>query len=211
MTRTGPRAGYQPQWIDGQEVGTGWRDAAGRYDAIKRYLVARQGREDVEQLSKPTVLEIGAYNGYFCRRLADDFGAHCLAVDGQPFLTEYRSPDGNGFVDARRELWHHPQIDAAPRMDVGLCLSVLHHHADWDLILMALMRATTVLFVELAHPDEKLSNDARTYAFAASRAMSTLGGDVIAETAPMNLTKPLRKLYVLDKGKVFAPTEEITP
>jgi len=208
VTRTGPRAGYQPQWIDGQEVGTGWRDAAGRYDAIKRYLVARQGREDVAQLSSPSVLEIGAYNGYFCRRLADDFGARCLAVDGQPFLEPYWSPhDNGGHVEVRHELWHYAEIAAAPAFDVGLCLSVLHHHRDWDQILGALLDRCTVLFVELAHPDEKLSNDARTYAFAASRVMSSLGGDVIAETAPMNLTKPLRKLYVLDKGTAAATKE----
>jgi 2-polyprenyl-3-methyl-5-hydroxy-6-metoxy-1,4-benzoquinol methylase len=210
MTRTGPRAGYQPLWEDGREIGTGWRDASGRYEAIKRYLVGRQRRIDVEQFpTGPTVLEIGAYNGYFCRRLADDFGACCLAVDGQPFLTEYRSKGPlNGYVDVRHELWHHPHINAAPSFDIGICLSVLHHHGDWDLILGAMLDRCTVLFVELAHPDEKLANDAKTYAFAAMRAVKQLGADTLAETPPMNLTKPLRPLMVIDQGQ---SAKEITP
>src|SRR5882762_5683307 len=119
MTRTGPRAGYQPQWIDGKEVGTGWRDAAGRYDAIKRYLVARQGREDVRQFKDPTVLEIGAYNGYFCHRLHDDFNAQCLAVDGQPFLTA--RPGTN----VLHKLATPDDIVGLGAFDIVLCLSVL--------------------------------------------------------------------------------------
>lgn len=33
------KAGYEPVWEDGREHGIGWRDANGRYEAIKRYLV----------------------------------------------------------------------------------------------------------------------------------------------------------------------------
>jgi len=85
------KAGYQPVWEDGREHGIGWRDANGRYEAIKRYLVTRMAREnDLKQFDSPSVLDIGAYNGYICRRLADDFGAQYLAVDGQEFLEEYR-------------------------------------------------------------------------------------------------------------------------
>jgi 2-polyprenyl-3-methyl-5-hydroxy-6-metoxy-1,4-benzoquinol methylase len=208
MARTGPRAGYQPAWDGTKEIGTGMRDCTGRYEAIKRYLVGRQGRTDLEQVpTSPTVLEIGAYNGYFCRRLADDFKARCLAVDPQPVLIEYRSSSG-GYVDVRHEMWHHPDIDAAPPFDVGICLSVLHHHGDWDLILGAMLDRCTVLFVELAHPDEKLANDAKTYAFAAMRAVKQLGADTLAETPPMNLTKPLRPLMVIDQGQ---SAKEITP
>lgn len=196
------KAGYQPTWFGGQEHGLGWRDSAGRYDAIKRYLVARQARTDLRQYHCPTVLDVGAYNGYFCRRLADDFGARALAVDGQPFLEEYRSPGPlSGYVDVRHALWGPPDIDAAPRFDIVVCLSVLHHHNNWSDMLDALSQCGSTLFIELANPLEHLSSDARVRAEAALHELQYTDSQVIAQTAPMNEDPHLRPLFVVETRK----------
>jgi 2-polyprenyl-3-methyl-5-hydroxy-6-metoxy-1,4-benzoquinol methylase len=194
--RTKPRHAYQPEWVDGKEVGTGWRDCAGRYDAIKRYLTERMSRTDIRQFKDPTVLELGAYNGYFCHRLHDDFNAQCLAIDGQPFL---KSRPGTAIIN---KTVSPEEIVALGAFDISLCLSVLHHHVNWGEYMQALFEVTTgVMFIELAHPNEPaLDNNARTYAFAAERIIRQVpGAREIAKTAPMNITKPLRSLYVVDK------------
>lgn len=195
------QAGYQPEWKDGKEHGTGWRDAAGRYEAIKRHLVTRMARTDVKQFDKPTVLDIGAYNGYFCRRLADDFQARCLAVDGQPFLEPYRSPSG-GYVDVDRALWTPQDIREreAGGVDIILCLSVLHHHENWLDFLKAMIARGTCLFIETANPQENLSEIARTNARAAWSWLYANDAEVIVRTPPMNDQPDLRPLWVLDQG-----------
>lgn len=186
--------GYQPKWEDGKEVGTGLRDCAGRYDAIKRYLTKRMADPNVRQLVDPTVLEVGAYNGYFCHRLHDDFNAKCLAVDDRPFLTA--RPGTN----VLHKLITPEEITGLGAFDIVLCLSVLHHHGNWGEFLRAMSDSATVLFLELAHPDEHLNNDARTFTFAANRIMRASGAEVIAQTPPMGAERPLRPLYVWDKG-----------
>lgn len=193
------QAGYQPEWKDGKEHGTGWRDANGRYEAIKRHLVTRMARTDLNQFDKPTVLDIGAYNGYFCRRLADDFEAHCLAVDGQPFLEDYHSPSG-GHVAAEHALWEPKDILAAPTFDIILCLSVLHHHENWQDFLQAMLVRGTCLFIETANPQENLSETARINARAAWSWLYSVDAKVLVRTPPMNNQPELRPLWVLDKG-----------
>lgn len=199
----GRRQGYQPVWEDGREHGVGWRDASGRYDAIKRYLVGRQARTDLRQFTAPSVLDIGAYNGYFCRRLADDYHARCLAVDGQPFLEEYTAP-GGGHVDVLHALWSPDDIKAAPPFDIVLCLSVLHHWPNWSEFMDAMSTIGTTLFVELANPWENLSNDAREIARSALSDMrKTDNAKVIAQTPPMSHQTLLRPMFVIETRKAY--------
>lgn len=199
------KQGYQPTWEDGQEKGIGWRDAAGRYDAIKRYLVARMARTDLRQYPRPTVLDIGAYNGYFCRRLADDFGARCLAVDGQPFLQPYRPTAGVGYVAVDHALWSPTDIRErykANGVNIILCLSILHHWPNWHDFMDAMSAVGSTLFVELANPNENLSSDARSIARAAHDDMRmTENAQLLTETAPMNGQSALRPLFVIETRK----------
>ena len=148
-----------------------------------------------------TVLDLGAYTGYFCRRLHDDFGAQCTAVDNNPSLTESEgvtviprllNPDGI------RELGH---------FDVTLCLSVLHHHANWYDYLPALLDSADVVFIETANPNEQMNNQYKPFAIGAHREMEKIG-KVIAETPPM-YGNALRPLWVVDRRRVITTEEQV--
>ena len=192
-------SGYQPTWEGGQEVGIGWRDCNTRYEAIKRYLIGRMGHQIPQIPSNPKVFDLGAYNGYFCRRLADDFQAQCIAVDGQPFLTDYESPSG-GQVTAIRQLFKPSDILQMPDQDIVLCLSVLHHWREWREYLAALLAIGGVVFIETANPAENMNNDAKAYAADAENVLRQHpAASILVETPPMNHHKDvLRPLWVID-------------
>lgn len=136
---------YQPGYKDGREVGTGERDAAGRYEAIKRELQGHTGF---------SVLDVGAYSGYFSYRLADDFGARCLAIDKVRTLEEREG------VAVRRGLIYADELEAIEYgiWDVTLLLSVLHHMPDWRRAFAAVVGFSVVTFVEIPDPREVLPN-----------------------------------------------------
>lgn len=174
---------YQPGWRDGKELGTGKRDAAGRFTAIADYLDDRRGF---------TVLDFGAYGGYFSARLVEQFGATCTAVDDSPHLTE--SPG----VRVIRERLTPTGIRQLGKFDVVLCLSVLHHLKTWRATLNALLSATPVVFIETAHPDETLpragNHEASPKILAA---LEKAGGTVITHT-PGYDKRFERPLFVID-------------
>lgn len=178
--------GYQPQWINGKEVGTGWRDCNGRYEALKNYLL-KIG------MQSPRVLEIGAYTGYFCRRLAEDFNARCTAVDNHPGLVEYPG------VEVVHRLVNPTQIACMfGHFDVVICMSVLHHHKNWPEYIQALLQAGDVVFIETANPLEHFGQQHREYALGAYREISKIA-KVLTQTPPMNGEANLRPLWVVDQ------------
>jgi Methyltransferase domain len=137
---------YQPDWVDGREVGAGDRECANRYQTIARYLKL-SGYQLPEKFS---VFDFGAYTGYFSRRLHEDFGAECVAVDSQPRLRP---------VPGVRCIHYQMRAEGIlkqPHYDMALCLSVLHHHQDWREYLANLRARSSILFVETAHPLETL-------------------------------------------------------
>ncbi len=187
---------YQPVWDmkNHCEVGTGWRDCDGRFQAIKNYLLEKGGHDYAF-----SVLEVGAYNGYFCRRLHDDFNAECLAVDNNPRLEE--APGVRVIPkllnpDAIRELGH---------FDVTMCMSVLHHRQDWYDFIDALLKSADVIFIETANPNENLGQY-KPYAVGAHLELGKIG-TVIAQTAPM-YGNHLRPLWVVDRRMVKTEEEQ---
>jgi hypothetical protein len=189
-------SGYQPDWVDGKEVGVGWRDCAARYQAIADHLKA------YGPLSPPKVLDVGAYTGYFCRRLYSDFRAQCVAVDsnsrlrpseGVTVINETITPDGI------RELGH---------FDAALCLSVLHHHKNWYEYLGVLLEVADICYIETANPQENLGSH-RAYAVGAHNELSKMG-EVLCCTAPMTGEKNhLRSLWVVDRRIVRGEEEQV--
>jgi 2-polyprenyl-3-methyl-5-hydroxy-6-metoxy-1,4-benzoquinol methylase len=181
--------GYQPGWEDGHEVGTALRQCNSRYLAIEDHL-KHNGWQYTPSLNEPmTVLDLGAYTGYFCKRLHDTFGAQCVAVDNQPRL---KASEGVRVIKEllnpgriRRELGH---------FDVALCLSVLHHHADWYDYITALRESADLCFFETASLDEPLGSY-RGYAAGAEEVLTDIG-TIIARTPPMH-GQHLRPLWAV--------------
>lgn len=172
-----PPAGYQPQWINGREVGTGLRDCSGRYRAIKEHLPD----------SVLHVLDIGAYNGYFCRRLVDDFSPRCVAVDDAPELQHYR----NVTVIPRHIT--PDEIRWLGDFDVVLCLSVLHHYPNWAEYLDAILSTGAQVFIESANPAENLGFPKSEWAAGLHNGLRTVG-DVIYHSPNIHRTH-LRPLW----------------
>lgn len=178
---------YQPEWVNGREVGTGRRDAAGRYKAIADYL-----GDDMRGFH---VLDLGAYNGYFSRRLTEDFGAHCVAVDDFPGLTGVP-----GVKTIHRRLSTN-ELAGLGSFDVVLCLSVLHHLPDWRAYLDTMVSMAPLVFVETAAPLEVLPK-ARAHAESAEIEAAvealTQNKSTLAAT-PGHDARWLRPLWVIDR------------
>ena len=178
---------YLPRWDKGKEIGTGQRDGDGRYRAIRKYL------EDNPIEPGFSVLDFGAWNGYFSRRLADDLGANCTAVDNVPELEPY---PGVAVINRRIQ-----PDEITGTYDVVIAMSVLHHLENWRDYLAKFLEVAPVVFLEVAAPNEVLPKaKAHNNSKAIMRAVKAkkLGGTVIAET-PGYDSKHLRPLIVIDQ------------
>lgn len=163
---------YQPRWVDGREVGDGIRKAAPRYEAIAKELSGHQGF---------SVLDLGAYNGYFSLRLAEDFDASCTAVDDYRGLRSALAEACDGRVTGIHERLTPESLAALGDFDVILCLSVLHHVPWWRAMLEMISEQSTVLFIETVSPNEVLPK-ARAHCPEIPAAVEDLGGKVICRS-----------------------------
>ncbi|KZA21874.1 class I SAM-dependent methyltransferase [Acinetobacter baumannii] len=174
---------YQPRWVNGKTVGVSQRDAEGRFAAIAKHLYGQFGF---------TALDLGAHQGYFAHRLADEFGAEVIAADDSPVL---ESGPGVSLIHKRLT---PADILGLKHVDVALCLSVLHHVPQWRETLDALRSISDVLFVETAIPDEILPTAVAHGDSAAIQAnVESMGGKAIAWT-PGYDANHLRPLWVIE-------------
>jgi 2-polyprenyl-3-methyl-5-hydroxy-6-metoxy-1,4-benzoquinol methylase len=177
---------YQPRWVGGREAGTSIRKAAPRYEAIAGQLQGRRGF---------TVLDLGAYNGYFSLRLAEDFDASCTAVDNWRGLPLALAEADDDRVRAVCERLTPATLRALGSFDVVLCLSVLHHVTWWEQMLAQLQKQARMLFIEVASANEVLPK-AVAHCPQIPAAAAGLGGRVIARTHGYK-SKKLRPLYAI--------------
>jgi CTP-dependent riboflavin kinase len=143
---------YQDIWVKGKVVEAGYRDCATRWQSIAQEVSSIVGSF--------TVLDLGAQTGYYSYRLAEQFGARCLAVEpSNPKLTHKVEKDnGNARVTWLRRHLDVKSLLKLGSFDVVLALSVLHHQSDWRGMLEALRSMTRgTLVVEAPHPKEKLN------------------------------------------------------
>lgn len=183
--------GYQAVWKDGREVRPGQRDCAGRYEAIRRELHRFHGF---------SVLDVGAYEGYFSIRLAEEFGARCVAVDDYRGLpeAELKTSDG-GRVLFVRQRFERDDLDRLSGYEVTLLLSVLHHVPWWREMLATAVTSSRLTFVELSDTRERLPGAvAHAETHAMHDAVNALGGIVVAFT-PGYDKRYDRKLYALGR------------
>lgn len=139
---------YQPVWRDGalRPVGRVDRaDSGDRYETVAKQL---------EPLGAFTALDLGAAEGYFTVRIAEDFRSYVTAVDDNPRLPELDcGPNGAVHVLNRRVTAGY--LAAIPRDDVVLALSVLHHFQDWRAVLRWVVACREFALIEVPHPGER--------------------------------------------------------
>lgn len=179
--------GYQPRWIDGQTVGNGLRDAAGRYAAIAAHLA--------DTPDGFTAVDIGSHSAYFAMRLADEFGARVTALDGNPDLRAVLEEKPHPGVTGDYRYLTREDIAALPAYDVALVLSVLHHTGFAVELVQALAAKTKILFVESPLPEESSGQGAEDIA-ATIKAIEELGGEIIHTSPNLGDThnRPLFKI-----------------
>jgi 2-polyprenyl-3-methyl-5-hydroxy-6-metoxy-1,4-benzoquinol methylase len=180
---------YQPLWIDGQTVGESIRDAEGRYMMI---------RECLEGLVKPgfTLLDVGAQSGYFSVRMADEMGARATAVDCEPILLEGLAEMGPHNVAGVMKMLQPRDLKIFRPVDVGLCLSVLHHVTWWETMIDELMGMCRILFVECAMPGEQIAKD-HGLLDEQHRAVAGLPGATLAGWTPGFDARVERPMYMI--------------
>jgi len=136
---------YQPLWVDGQTIGTGRRDVETRWQAIVPHIPHGS-----------RLLDLGAAQGYFTARAADEQGCTVVAID--PDLTDFTGVQN---VQTVRRIVTPDDVAALGRFDVALALSILHHIPRWRDMLDVLVANATTVIVEIPHPQERLKDPSK--------------------------------------------------
>lgn len=120
-------------------------DSDARYNAIA---------DQLDELDVFSVLDLGAAEGYFTARIAHDFGCVVTAIDDNARLAELNTaPNGPVHVINRRVTSGY--LEAMPRDDVVVALSVLHHFKDWRAVLRWVIACREFAIIEVPHPKER--------------------------------------------------------
>ena len=184
--RYGPDWDYQPILINGEEVYTS-RNASGgstiiqeRYAAIKQVL---------SQYDRPiTVLDLGANNGYFSLKIAEDFDACCVLVDGTERLTDIctLNAERNRVIHLQKRFNKADIQELARRehFDVVLALHVLHHVDDWKAWVHTLFALGDNVIIETPSVDDTINRWEHTKQLA--RYLTSLPSGVEIGTFPRN-------------------------
>lgn len=135
---------YQPVRKAGQWVG-------GERPSDDRYAMVREVIEDNEPDGAMfSVLDIGTSDSYFPQRIIEDFPdqAFVTGVDVKAAKFEHEQYEHIQKRTSARTLWEFE------RYDYVLCLSVIHHFANWPLVLKAVQACRVGAVVEVPHPSE---------------------------------------------------------
>ena len=184
--------GYQPIYRAGQTSGKSDRECASRYDVI---------REAANRYSRPiTVLDIGASEGYFSFRIAEDFPeATCIAIEGGPQLLPL-CPGNSPIIHFWRRVSVKDLQDLATceHFDVVLALNVLHHFADWQGAANAVLKLGETIIVETPPPGDK--GACGQQAIPGLFEMFSGCGKKIAETQS-HTAEVMRPMFLVERSK----------
>lgn len=141
---------YQDLWINEKILFKGCGpDCSSRYDAIKPIL---------DQFDRPfSVLEIGANNGYFSLRIANDYDATCVMIDGTDRLKQICEANSslNRIIYLQKMVTPKDLLKIAKKehFDVILCFHVLHH-VDWKPFFSSLLTLGDHVIIETPPIDD---------------------------------------------------------
>lgn len=184
--------GYQDVLDDaGNVVRSGSRECASRWDAIYADL---QGTFDTKDIFR--VLDLGAYEGYFTRRLLDAYPyAEVVAVDDWRGLPLALAGSSAAVINERLS---PADVGELGSFEVTLCLSVLHHVPDWRDMFSVIHDQSDQLYLEVPDASEVLPK-AVAHSVELSEYVQALGsrfGERLAST-PGHRSDIPRTLWVL--------------
>jgi len=143
---------YQDIWLNGMCIAKGLRDCETRYEAIRTTIL-----ENIPNPNGLSVLDVGANEGYFSFRLAEDFESKCFLIEKDCPVLEARadlSEQDIHVIDMKvtgEDLEDLAAAGSLPgeQFDVILALSILHHFGkNWIKAAEAFLRMSGHVFIE---------------------------------------------------------------
>lgn len=128
MTHTLVNPSYRPYQdirINGEVISRGQRECESRYQAIRSVLDKFK--------RKFTLLDLGAGEGYFTCRIAQDYDCVVVAIERDPLIVEIVKANGLSNVIILNKsvtLDDLHELSQCEYFDVALCLNILHHFDD---------------------------------------------------------------------------------
>ena len=149
---------YQDRWLRGKVTDRGERACEPRYELV---------RAVVAEYTRPiTVLDLGANIGYFGCRLAAEFGAVAVMIEGRANLVEAVAANAIPTTLALRHkltVEDLQQLAASEHFDVVLALNVLHHFQDSLGALDAVLGLGDQVIIETPSRDDKAACGGRSH------------------------------------------------
>ena len=145
---------YNDIRIKGKTLSSGYRNSERRYEEIFKFC---------KKFNRPiSVLDLGAAEGYFTFRLAEDFSGVFVAVESnsERKLLELCIKNNNHKVlllDKQMNLKNLKNIKEVQHFDIVLALNIIHHFDEpFQNVLDTLVSMSSFCFLEHPHP---LEND----------------------------------------------------
>jgi len=149
---------HAKNWSGGTEI------ALARYAAIKPIL---------DQYNRPIkVLDLGANNGFFSLKIAEEYDATCVMVDQTSRLTNIckHNTDRDNIIHLRKFFTVNDlkALVLREHFDIVLVLHVLHHNDDWKAWIPLLMQLGDHVIIETPAIDDPINQHPRARAIAKS-------------------------------------------
>jgi len=143
---------YQDRIVKGEVTQKGDRECGKRYEIIKKFL---------QQYKRPiTILDLGAAQGYFSFKIAEDFDATCVMVESYESdtlkkLCEENDNDNTIFLNKHITPTMLEELSKCEHFDVVLALNVVHHIGDVERTMNALTKMCDHLIIETPPENDK--------------------------------------------------------
>lgn len=155
---------YQPILINGVEVLKSSNASGGSQIIYDRYRAIQQVLNLYQKPFK--VLDLGANNGFFGFKIAEDYEAMCVLVDGTERLTDIciLNTDYNKVIHLKKMFNKNDiaMLSQREHFDVVLALLVLHHVDDWKAWAEALFKLADNVIIEFPNVDDPINQTEQT-------------------------------------------------
>lgn len=171
---------YQDILINGELIFKGvGPDCPYRYEAIKKALAV---------YNRPIkVLDIGASNGYFSLRIAQDFDALCVMADLSDRLRDIceLNTEVNKLIYLKRalSLEDFRMLAQHEHFDVVLALNVVHHMSPWREILDTIFELGDTIIIETPPANDNRTEEEPSIPLIENYLLNKESGEIIAQIA----------------------------